>query len=254
MGTIKLISAIMVGFFLSTAVALGQSDSFSGSFTLKSQVYDAQGAVKNTKSIPMVVSPTRIKISGINEVDPTSVTKNMGAKDVLIRLDKEDFVFQISDTEAVVLRKQDLQMMINMAGGSGPVKNGSNSDSAPPDIQQTSETKMVNGYRATKVIITEADSKTVHHAWFTKQININLGMLTESWMSMIPVADLMPMTNLVDDLGTPVNMVTYRDGAIYSTMDLVDIKSSLDGSSLNLPASVKLVTLQEMMLNRMKNY
>jgi len=51
MGTIKLISAIMVGFFLSTTVAFGQSDAFSGSFTLKSQQYDAQGIAKSTKLI-----------------------------------------------------------------------------------------------------------------------------------------------------------------------------------------------------------
>ena len=254
MGTIKLISGIMVGFFLSTTVALGQSDAFSGSFTLKSQQYDAQGVVKSTKLIPMSVSPTRIKISGINEIDPTPVTKSIGATDVLIRLDKNDFVFQISKTEAVVLRKQDLELMVNMVGALGTANNGLNSGSTTPDIRKTSETKMINGFRATKVIISEKDSKTVHHTWFTKQININLGILTESWMSMIPVVNLIPMANLVDYMGTPVNMATYRDGTIYSTMDLIDIKTSVNGSSLDLPASVKLMTFQELMLNRMRNY
>lgn len=254
MGILKLILVLVVGLFLSTSDVMAQSDPFSGSFTLKSQQYDAQGLVKSTKTIPMSVSPTRIKISGINEIDPTSVTKNMGARDVLIRLDKEDFVFQISNSEAVVLRKQDLQLMINMAGGSPSAANGPNSKMSAPTIRETSETKVINGYRATKVIITESDSNTEYHAWFTKQIQINLGMLTESWMSLIPVKDVMPLANLVNDLGTPINMMMYRNGSLHSSTDMIDIKTSLDGVSLDLPSSVKLMSLQEMMLNRMKNY
>src|SRR5690606_25809116 len=110
-----------------------------------------------------------------------------------------------------VLRKQDLQLMMNMAGGSSAT-NGSKSNVSNPTIQETSETKVINGYRATKVIITEPDSNTEYHAWFTKQIHINPGMLAESWMNMIPVRDLMPKTNLVEEMGTPVHMKMFRNG------------------------------------------
>lgn len=65
-------------------------DGFSGSFSLKATQYDSEGKAVREATLPMVVSPNRIRMIGVDKLDPTAVTRNLGAKDVLIRLDQQD--------------------------------------------------------------------------------------------------------------------------------------------------------------------
>src|SRR5690606_32636386 len=127
------------------------------------------GNVRGTAELPMVVSPQRIRLSGIDRLDPTAVTRNLGARDVLIRLDREDFIFLISDTEAVVLRKQELQLMMNMAG----MAQGTAGQPDPGlSVAETSETRTIHGYAARKIIMTNAAEQLEYHAWVTDDVDI----------------------------------------------------------------------------------
>lgn len=232
--------------------AQAQND-FTGSFVLQARQFDGQGNATGTRDIPMAVSPHRIKVMGINRLDPTAVTRNLGASDMLIRLDREDFIFQTSETEAVVVKKQELQLMMNMMNPNAARPNPAQSTSNT-SIRETNETATVNGYRTRKVIVTDPDRNVEHHAWVTKEININMGMLAESWMNVLPISEITPFTHIVDDMGTPVRIETRRNGQLIGQVDITNINTNMDRSMLEVPGSVKLVTLQEMMLNRMRNY
>jgi hypothetical protein len=226
-------------------------DGFSGSFSLKATQFDAEGKSAREASLPMVVSPNRIRMIGVDKLDPTAVTRNLGAKDVLIRLDQQDFIFQTSDTEAIAIKRQELQLMMNMLGAS----NGN--PTKPPanlSVRQTSETKSLSGYSTTKSVIIDRDSNVEHHAWIARNLDVNLGMLTESWTSMLPLKDIASYLQTFDKTGTPLLVESYREGKKISQVEMININTRFDRSQLDVPSGVKLITLQEMMLNRMRNY
>jgi hypothetical protein len=224
---------------------------FSGSFTLKATQYDAAGQSVREVNLPMIVTPNRIRMIGINRLDPTAVTKNIGANDVLIRLDQQDFVFQTTEKEAMVLKKQELQLMMNMFGSATTTPT---QPAANLSVRQTSETKSIQGYTTTKVIMTDRDKQQEYHAWIAKDLDVNLGMFTESWTAALPLKDISSFTQAFDKTGTPLLVETYKDNKKVSQVEMLQINTRFDRSQLEVPAGVKLVTLQEMMLNRMRNY
>lgn len=248
-GMLSILLALVV---MQDLQAQAQSE-FTGSFVIQARQFDGQGNATGSRDIPMAVSPHRIKVMGINRLDPTAVTRNLGANDMLIRLDREDFIFQTSDTEAVVVKKQELQLMMNMLNPNAARPNQAQS-SSNTSIRETNETATVNGYRTRKVIVTDADRNVEHHAWVTRDININMGMLAESWMNVLPIGEITPFTHIVDDMGTPVRIETRRNDQVIGQVDIKDVNTNMDRSVLEVPGGVKLVTLQEMMLNRMRNY
>lgn len=226
-------------------------DEFSGSFSLKATQFDAEGKAVREAALPMVVSPNRIRMIGVDKLDPTAVTRNLGAKDVLIRLDQQDFIFQTSDTEAIAIKKQELQLMMNMLGASNGTPN------KPPanlSVRQTQETKSIGGYSTSKTIILDRDNNVEHHAWIAKNLDVNLGMLTESWTSMLPLKDMTSYLQTFDQTGTPILVESYRQGKKISQVEMININTQFDRKQLDVPSGVKLITLQEMMLNRMRNY
>lgn len=242
-----LLLVALIGF-----TSFGQAqEGFSGSFSLKATQFDATGKAVREASLPMVVSPNRIRMVGVDKLDPTAVTRNIGAKDVLIRLDQQDFIFQTSDTEAIAIKRQELQLMMNMLGSTATAP------TTPPanlSVRQTNETKSLSGYPTTKSVILDRDNNVEHHAWIARNLDVNLGMLTESWTSMLPLKDIASYLQTFDRTGTPLLVESYREGKKISQVEMIDINTRFDRSKLDVPSGVKLITLQEMMLNRMRNY
>jgi hypothetical protein len=246
----KLRGLVML-FLVLIPTLVSAQDGFSGTFSLKATQYDADGKAVREAALPMAVSPNRIRMIGVDKLDPTAVTRNLGAKDVLIRLDQQDFIFQTSDTEAIAIKKQELQLMMNMLGAS----NGTTSK--PPanlSVRQTQESKTLSGYATSKTVILDRDSNIEHHAWIAKNLNVNLGMLTESWTSMLPLKDIASYLQTFDQTGTPLLVESFRDGKKISQVEMIAINTRFDRKLLDVPSGVKLITLQEMMLNRMRNY
>ena len=237
---------------LFSSLLMAQSG-FSGSFTLKATQYDADGQAVREANLPMIVSPNRIRMIGINRLDPTAVTRNIGSNDVLIRLDQQDFVFQTSEKEAMVLKKQELQLMMNMFGSTTTTSTPTQ-PAANLSVRQTSETKSIQGYTTTKVIMIDRDKQQEYHAWIANDLDVNLGMLTESWTVALPLKDISSFTQAFDRTGTPLLVETFKDNKKVSQVEMLQINTRFDRSQLEVPAGVKLVTLQEMMLNRMRNY
>lgn len=238
-------------FLLVLPALLGAQDGFSGSFALKATQYDADGKAVREATLPMVVSPSRIRMIGVDKLDPTAVTRNLGAKDVLIRLDQQDFIFQTSDTEAIAIKKQELQLMMNMLGAANgtPAKSPANLS-----VRQTQESKTISGYTTSKTVILDRDNNVEHHAWIARNLDVNLGMLTESWTSMLPLKDMSSYLQTFDKTGTPLLVESFRDGKKISQVEMININTRFDRGQLEVPSGVKLITLQEMMLNRMRNY
>jgi hypothetical protein len=71
---------------------------------------------------------------------------------------------------------------------------------------------------------------------------------------MLPLKDMTSYLQTFDQTGTPILVESYRKGKKISQVEMVNINTQFDRKQLDVPSGVKLITLQEMMLNRMRSY
>jgi hypothetical protein len=232
--------------------AVAQEKQFTGSVTISTYQVNSDGEAVNTREMPIVMSPTRIRIPDLDKLGSNQVLTSIGTNDMLIRLDQEDFVFMRSATDGVVIKKTELQGMMTM------MQMGNNASQpqakAEVDIRQTNERKRINGVDAVKWVVKEKGSTTENFVWISDEFNVNWGMLTESWASVLPGVNILPANDLISGGNTPVRVETFNGGKLVSVVEVKNINANIDRKLLEVPQGVKLTTLQEMMLNRMRNY
>jgi hypothetical protein len=245
------VASFVIFVMLTVDLLVAQNTGFTGSFTLNTHQIDANGNKANERNLPLLISPERVRINDLNRLDPTPVTNNLGARDMIIRLDVEDFVFLTADQQGIVVKKQELQSMMNLMMG-----NRGNTTTLQPEIEsrRTSETKSINGYTANKWVVKEKGSDTENHVWVSDEFNINWGMLTEPWVSGLPGVGLLPVGDMLTGGKTPLLVETIRNGAVVAIVQVGDINPNINYALLNVPNGTKLMTIQEMMLNRMRNF
>lgn len=246
-----IIAAVLIA-LCSAEVTLAQQRTFTGTVVVHSTQFDQQGNQTQSRQLPLSISPQRIRINGINRLDPTPITSNLGARDMLIRLDSEDFVFIVDDTQGISIKKQELQSLITMMGGNR--NQPANTPEPEIDIRSTSEQATINGYSARKWIVQERGTSVQNHVWVSDEFSINWGMLTESWVSGLPGIGLLPIDDLLTGGRTPLKVETYRENRLISVVEMKDVKTQVNRAVFEIPSEMKLITLQELMLNRMRNY
>lgn len=236
--------------------AFAQDKPFTGSVTISTYQVNSAGGTVNMRDVPLVISPDRILIANLARLGSNPLTSNLGARDLLIRLDSEDFIFLTNTSTAVQLRKHEIQALIgltqNMSGQSN--QRQGTPQTTDLDIKPTSERKNINGIDAQKWIVKEKGSSVENHVWTSDDFNVNWGMLTEAWTSALPGVNILPANNLLEDGRTPVKVETYSDGALVSVVEVKEINKQVNLSLLEIPDGVQVITFQEMMLNRMRNY
>lgn len=226
---------------------------FTGAVTVESYQIDAEGNRARVQQLPLLVSPSRILLVGLHRVDPSAITANLGAEDLLIRLDREDFVFMMRDKQALVIQKNELQALMALTSGlTAPAP--APTDAPAMQVRQTTETRQIHGYTAQKWIATMPGSADENHIWVSDAFGLNLGMLSESWIASLPGIRMLPLQGLIAGGNTPLLVETYRRGRKVAVVELRDFNTRIDRARLDLPSDTRTMTLQEMMLNRMRSY
>jgi hypothetical protein len=245
------VASFVIVIILASNVLFAQNAGFTGSITLNTYQIDTNGNKSNQRNLPLLISPERVRINDLNRLDPTPVTNNLGARDMIIRLDSEDFIFLTNDQQGIVVKKQELQSMMNLMMGPR-----ANTNATQPEIEtrRTNETKVINGYTTNKWVVKEKGSATENHVWVSDQFNINWGMLTEPWVGGLPGVGLLPVGDMLTGGKTPILVETVRNGSIVAIVEVKDINPNINKALLNVPNGTRLMTIQEMMLNRMRNY
>lgn len=234
--------------------AFAQEKQFTGSVTISAYQVNDDGNAVNKREMPVMMSPTRIRISDLDKLGSNQVLTTIGTNDMLIRLDQEDFIFMRSATEGIQIKKAELQgMMTFMAGMQGNTA-AQPQTRAEMDIRQTNDRKQINGVEAVKWVVKEKGSDAENFVWISDDFNVNWGMLTESWASVLPGVNILPATDLISGGKTPVRVETFNNGKLVSVVEVKNINVNIDGKLLEVPQGVKIISMQEMMLNRMRNY
>jgi hypothetical protein len=240
---------------VSTAIVVAQpaSTAFTGAVTIVSYQIDAQGNQVRQQQVPLLVSPNRIRVVGLSRVDASAITTNLGAEDLLIRLDSEDFVFFLRDQTVLSVQKSEIQalLMLASAGQTPPTF-----DAGSPDMQvrQTNETRQIQGYTARKWIVAMPGSADETHVWISSAFGLNLGMLSESWVSNLPGIRMVPFNSMIEGGRTPLLVETFRGGRKVAVVEMRDLNTQINRSLLEVGTGVRVITLQELMLNRMRSY
>ena len=132
---------LMVACFTQPATA-----QFEGDITFKSQNYSEQNSDKK-EPFTLHITPERIMLQGEKKYN---FMESIETEGVLVRLDKEDFVFLTGKDKALKITKTDITSLMNLFG------NGQDVSQKAEDVsinqERTGETKTIKGYEAEKFI------------------------------------------------------------------------------------------------------
>jgi hypothetical protein len=236
---------------------------FTGSFDLA--VWNDVNADAEL-SMHLLVSPERMRLSGVSNTGLAGratgpMAQAMKADQMLLRLDMQDIVIMTSETAALQIKQAEMQAMINLITGMGRATSGTTANNTSStvvsdvSITETNETRRVQGYSARKYILTEGDSPNAEvHVWVSEAFRVNWGMLLE-----IPglFADYVPAGQIAEMFRggqTPLLIEIFEDGVLTSRVGMINIKAGADQQLLEVPAGVRLMSLQEMILEQMRQY
>lgn len=219
---------------------------FEGKVLYSSYQVNAEGEKQNQDEFTLYLTPERILLQGENRYE---VIGNIQTEGVLVRLDAKDFVFLTGDKQVLKISKADILSIMNMLG------NNSKS-STPPDVnyKQTGETQRIQGYTCEKFVFTDEDNVNLRsEVWMTKELEINWGMLAESWgSSQKMIAGDLPLNLIFDEGYFPVRVESYRDGKLTGLMEASEItKSSIARAMVQIPSGVKVLSFQDYLFQHM---
>ena len=241
--------AITIGLLL--GLTLTTRAQFEGSVTFTQYKVEASsGEQSNEGTFSLLLSPKRIMMTGLAESGRNLNVIGSGTTDgILIRLDKEDFIIMGDDSEALQLKKSDIQTMF------GFIKSMQSSEAENLDkltVETTDEVREIKGYEATKTIIRSTDQPNQRfELWSTDQIAVNWGMLAEEWVAdgseMLSVT--MIYENVVRKRAFPLLIEEYSGERLNSFVEASNItQQKLPAAQLSIPSGLKVMTLQEMMM------
>jgi hypothetical protein len=245
--TYYLSAMLMVACFTQPATA-----QFEGEITYKS--YDYKNGEEENDEFTLHITPDRILLQGEKKYDFMGSMKTEG---VLVRLDEQDFVFKTDDQTALKISKTDITSMMKMVG------NGNSASAAAKeyDIKQnrTGETQELNGFSAEKFIFKDEEGGPNDYAvvWMTKGIDVNWGMLAESWgneEANTLINDSFPMDLVFQEKYIPLLIETYKKGEKTSGLEATNInQSAVNQSLVEIPSSMKVLNMQQYLFQKMNN-
>jgi GLPGLI family protein len=232
---------LMVAFF--TQPAAGQ---FEGTITYQSYEYSDDGEREKQDEFTLYITPDRIMLQGN---DKYSFMGSIETEGVLVRLDRQDFVFMTGDEEALSISKSDIISMMNMFGaGTQPT-----ADDEEINYEQTGESKTILGYPSDKFVFKDdEDQNTV--VWMTKGIDVNWGMLAEPWGNNADnlISGGFPMDVIFKGKYFPVKVQGYKNGKLVTVLEAIDInRSPVPEAMVEVPDDVKVLSFQEYLFREM---
>ena len=237
--------------FLFTAQVSFSQGYFEGEITV------TQTSKSETSDIKVYLSPARIKIEGGSKKVDVKMLGTDDVSSVLIRLDNEDFVMFSSDlgNSALKVSKLDIENMMNMVKNMAKNFGGENAevkkDTPEVTIKRTKETKSIAGYSTTKLIVKSQENPNEEtHVWITKDLNVNLGMLTNGWEFLDTFSS--GSATWLRQGEFPMSVQSYNNGSVISEIQVSKVKKGkVNPDFLSVPDGVQLMSLQDMIMKKM---
>ncbi|HKJ34252.1 MAG TPA: DUF4412 domain-containing protein [Balneolales bacterium] len=251
------LSAIFLGgaliLSLGNTVAKAQ---FEGSFKVQQFLYSKNGHAQNEGTANVYMTPTRIRITGLNGSKMPAQLGGIKTNSILIRLDLKDFIIFGQNSEAVQIKKSEIVNMMDMVNNMSSQLGTTKNDDLKSDrkVIKTKETKHIDGFPCHKIIVIDKDGNQVSKSivWVTKKYAVNWGMLTEPWGNEnSEIAPFLSPTWLQN--GTmPIYAEMYENGVKKTVLKVVDVKKQkIPKSYLKIPAGYQLMSWRQLLLHNM---
>ncbi|HET6527889.1 MAG TPA: hypothetical protein VFG39_03985 [Balneolaceae bacterium] len=232
---------IMVACF--TQPAVGQ---FEGTITYQSYEYSDNGEREKQDEFTLYITPNRIMLQGNDKYNFMGSIETEG---VLVRLDRQDFIFMTGDKQALSISKTDIISMMNMFGAGSQ----SNSDDEEIRYKKTGESKSILGYPSDKFVFKDDEGHNTI-VWMTKDIDVNWGMLAEPWGNNADnlISGGFPMDVVFKEKYFPVKVQGYKNGELVTVLEAVKVdRSAVPRAMVDVPNGVQILSFQEYLFREM---
>ena len=237
---------LMVACFTQPATA-----QFEGDITFKSQKHAGQSSDKN-EPFTLYITPERIMLQGEKKYN---FMESIETEGVLVRLDKEDFVFLTGKDKALKITKTDITSLMNLFGNGQDVSQ--KAENVSINQERTGETKTIQGYEAEKFIFRDkgSDKNEYFAVWMTKEIEVNWGMLAEPWGNdadqIISSTDF-PVDLIFKEKYFPLRFENYKSGELESVLEATEVnKGPVNSDLVMVPSDVAVLNMQNYLFQKM---
>ncbi|QHT71448.1 DUF4412 domain-containing protein [Rhodocytophaga rosea] len=181
-----------------------------------------------------MMMPTGFEITTKNSLSKMKLLTTGGTMMELIseHTKKENFMLDHTNKKAYKLPEE-------------PKSETAKSDSKPK-VTKTSETETIAGYKCTKYIIEEPNSKSVQHIWTTKDIKIPVGAFSNSFGNK---SGKMMMIDGVE--GLPLKMIVTEHGTTSEVTATAVAKGKVNEEDLKVPSGYAVEPFDPAMIGRM---
>lgn len=236
-------------FILSPLLSQAQ---FEGTITYaRTNIDEKTRQEKKNGEMELLISPQRILLKGLNNVTNMKLLGTEATKSVLVRQDKQDFVMMTDNARALKVSKQDLQNMSSFMSNFGGTQKNDNS----LQIRSTDVTDKINGHTVKKYVLWSTENPLSRiDIWFTEELNVDWGMLSEKWLSdsgsmFVPS---FIFDNVFKEHSIPLLIQHYNNDQLISEIESIRIKEgSITAQQTAMPEGLTLIGLQQYMMMKM---
>ena len=222
---------------------------FEGHITMKLYGENDRG-VKEINTLNMYVTSDRIFLKGEDEVN---FGESFNSGGMLIRNDKKDFVVLMENNDALQVTKSEIEGLFKMFLSWGGESQGNSKGKMT--YEYTDKKRTINGYETYELLVSGKENDTKMSVWLTPNIDINWGMLSESWKNL--PADATEAVNqsrnaIFSGKNFPMLVEVSGKEGTETVMEVESInKSSVAKAMVQIPTGVNIISVSELMFKMM---
>ncbi|MEO1023681.1 MAG: hypothetical protein AAFW89_14145 [Bacteroidota bacterium] len=214
-------------------------------------LYSTNNGKTEINKVNMYVTSDRIMIQGDDEVPLTGGVSTSG---LLVRNDKKDFVVMTGEKEALQITKSEIERFFEMASMMGGNKQSQVNDENA-GYRYTDNTRTIMGKECAEMIIENEDEDGGYLSiWLTNGVDINWGMLSESWTGVPEDVDGLVNGLQQEFTGSnfPMLIEAHDKGKTYKVMEVTQLqKSAVAKAMVEIPSGVNLYGFGDLMMKMM---
>lgn len=227
---------------------------FEGAFTIYRYKPEAGGAKSGERVLQVEMSRQRIRLYAIGGSEPSGILKEIGATDLLIRHDKQDFVFLTNQKTAIVMSKEEVQAISSLIAMTRrqDSQNVLNFFTVPNlEWTETTTKRTILGYPTIVWSARVEDEARGARLWISDRFRIYWGMLAEPWVADAGISGILPIQDVFRDGQTPLRVETIHNGSTFEVIEFTEINRANPATlNLDIPAGYRVLTFQDLIRQR----
>lgn len=227
---------------------------FEGKIVFSSTTMAENGTEDNPDNFTLYVADNRILLKGENSYD---MAESIETEGILIRLDEEDFVLFTEDDVALSISRKDIDAMMDMFGKNNNGADDISDIDASVDYERTGQQRTINGYDAELFVFRdEENSGNYAEVWLTKDVEIQWGMLANSWEGVTDEISKegFPLKLMSEEKYFPLLIESYENDTLTNRFEASEIEETSEARNfVQIPSGMKVMNFQQYLFQQFEN-